>query len=68
MNVGPMLNGYSKGALTGAGSVLWHGRELYATGEIDDNEFMDYIARGYVFCHLKSKSFLSLTQSVERHQ
>lgn len=46
MNVGPMLNGYSKGALTGSGSVLWHGRELYATGEIDDNEFMDYIARG----------------------
>lgn len=47
MNVGPMLNGYSKEALTGAGTVLWHGRELYATGDIDENEFMDYIARGY---------------------
>lgn len=46
MNVGPMLNGYSKEALTGAGTVLWHGRELYATGDIDENEFMDYIARG----------------------
>ncbi|KAJ5385183.1 hypothetical protein N7517_003094 [Penicillium concentricum] len=46
MNVGPMLNGYSKEALTGAGTVLWHGRELFATGEIDENEFMDYIARG----------------------
>lgn len=46
MNVGPMLNGYSKGALTGAGTVLWHGRELFATGDIDEHEFMDYIARG----------------------
>lgn len=47
MNVGPMLNGYSKGALTGAGMVLWKGREMYATGEIDEYEFMDYISRGY---------------------
>ncbi|KAJ5938294.1 Aconitase/3-isopropylmalate dehydratase swivel [Penicillium verhagenii] len=46
LNVGPMLNGYSKGALTGAGSVLWKGREMYATGEIDEYEFMDYISRG----------------------
>jgi dihydroxy-acid dehydratase len=46
MNVGPMLNGYSKGVLTGSGAALWHGRELYATGEIDESEFMDYIARG----------------------
>ncbi|KAJ5632730.1 L-arabonate dehydratase [Penicillium lividum] len=46
LNVGPMLNGYSEGALTGAGSVLWKGREMYATGEIDDGEFMDYISRG----------------------
>ncbi|KAJ5663187.1 L-arabonate dehydratase [Penicillium longicatenatum] len=46
LNVGPMLNGYSEGALAGAGTVLWKGRELYATGEIDDGEFMDYISRG----------------------
>ncbi|KAJ5946074.1 Dihydroxy-acid/6-phosphogluconate dehydratase [Penicillium verhagenii] len=46
LNVGPMLNGYSEGALAGAGSVLWKGREMYATGEIDDGEFMDYISRG----------------------
>lgn len=46
LNVGPMLNGYSNGALTGAGSVLWKGRELYASGAIDENEFMDYISRG----------------------
>lgn len=46
LNVGPMLNGYSKGDLTGAGMVLWKGREMYATGEIDEYEFMDYISRG----------------------
>ncbi|KAL5358076.1 dihydroxy-acid/6-phosphogluconate dehydratase [Aspergillus floccosus] len=46
LNVGPMLNGYSNGALTGAGSVLWKGREMYAAGTIDENEFMDYISRG----------------------
>jgi dihydroxy-acid dehydratase len=46
LNVGPMLNGYSKGALTGAGSVAWKGREMYAKGEIDEYEFMDYISRG----------------------
>ncbi|PWY81581.1 putative dihydroxy acid dehydratase [Aspergillus sclerotioniger CBS 115572] len=46
MNVGPMLNGYSRNKLTGSGSVLWKGREMYASGEIDDKEFMDYIARG----------------------
>lgn len=42
-----MLNGYSNGSLTGAGSVLWKGREMYAAGTIDDNEFMDYVSRGY---------------------
>ncbi|KAL4892886.1 dihydroxy-acid/6-phosphogluconate dehydratase [Aspergillus ambiguus] len=46
LNVGPMLNGYSNGALTGAGSVLWKGREMYAAGDIDENEFMDYVSRG----------------------
>lgn len=46
MNVGPMLNGYSRASLTGAGSVLWKGRELYATGEIDEHEFMEYVSRG----------------------
>ena len=46
MNVGPMLNGYSENALTGAGTVLWKGRELYAAGEIDEKEFMDFVSRG----------------------
>ncbi|KAJ6151192.1 Aconitase/3-isopropylmalate dehydratase swivel [Penicillium chermesinum] len=46
LNVGPMLNGYSEGRLCGAGSVVWTARERYATGEIDENEYMDYISRG----------------------
>ncbi|KAI9930703.1 hypothetical protein ASPWEDRAFT_132172 [Aspergillus wentii DTO 134E9] len=46
MNVGPMLNGYSRDTLTGAGSVLWKGREMYATGEIDEYEFMEYVSSG----------------------
>ncbi|KAF3399913.1 L-arabonate dehydratase [Penicillium rolfsii] len=45
MNVGPMLNGYAKGTLVGSGAVLWKGREMYATGEIDEHQFMDYISQ-----------------------
>ena len=46
-----MLNGYSKGALTGAGTVLWKGREMYASGDIDEHEFMDFVSRGLVHIH-----------------
>ncbi|KAF4980213.1 hypothetical protein FZEAL_3724 [Fusarium zealandicum] len=46
LNVGPMLNGYSDGALTGSGSVIWKGREMFATGEIDEHEMIDYVSRG----------------------
>ncbi|KAJ5764543.1 Dihydroxy-acid/6-phosphogluconate dehydratase [Penicillium manginii] len=45
MNVGPMLNGYDKSTLVGSGAVLWKGREMYAAGDINENEFMDYISR-----------------------
>ncbi|OQE22447.1 hypothetical protein PENSTE_c010G06687 [Penicillium steckii] len=45
MNVGPMLNGYDKSTLVGSGAVLWKGREMYAAGDIDEHEFMDYISR-----------------------
>jgi dihydroxy-acid dehydratase len=45
MNVGPMLNGYAKGTLVGSGAVLWKGREMYATGEINEDQFMDYISQ-----------------------
>jgi len=38
---GPMLNGYYKGRLAGSGTVVWHARQLLATGEIDVEQFMD---------------------------
>lgn len=41
-----MLNGYLKDELAGSGSVLWKGREMYAAGEIDRDEFIDYICLG----------------------
>ncbi|PYH41621.1 IlvD/Edd family dehydratase [Aspergillus saccharolyticus JOP 1030-1] len=46
MNVGPMLNGYVKNELAGSGMVVWKGREKYAAGEINTEEFVDYISRG----------------------
>jgi hypothetical protein len=49
MNVGPMLNGYAKGTLVGSGAVLWKGREMYATGEINEDQFMDYISQRWAF-------------------
>lgn len=48
MNVGPMLNGYVKNELAGSGMVVWKGREKYAAGEINTEQFVDYISRGYV--------------------
>ena len=48
MNVGPMLNGYVKSELAGSGMVLWKGREMYAAGEINEEELVDYVSRGYV--------------------
>ena len=44
LSVGPMLNGYYKGQRTGSGTIVWKARELLATGEIDDNGFMDLVA------------------------
>ncbi|KAJ5356751.1 hypothetical protein N7517_011360 [Penicillium concentricum] len=46
LNVGPMLNGYLKNELAGSGMVVWKGREMYAAGEMNREEFMDYVARG----------------------
>lgn len=37
---GPMLDGHFKGELIGSGTVLWHARNLLATGEIDYEGFM----------------------------
>lgn len=42
-----MLNGYLKNdELAGSGMVVWKGREMYAAGEINREEFVDYISRG----------------------
>ncbi|TQB73497.1 hypothetical protein MPDQ_005807 [Monascus purpureus] len=32
--------------LAGSGMVVWKGREMYATGEINKEEFIDYVSRG----------------------
>ena len=42
-----MINGYLKNELTGSGMVVWKGREMYATGEMNREQFVDYISRGY---------------------
>ena len=44
LSVGPMLNGYYRGERTGSGTIVWKARELLATGEIDDDGFMDLVA------------------------
>lgn len=49
LNVGPMLNGYVKDGLAGSGMVVWKGREMYAAGEIDQEEYVDYVSRGCVY-------------------
>ncbi|WP_448090633.1 IlvD/Edd family dehydratase [Pseudomonas azerbaijanoccidentalis] len=38
---GPMLDGHHKGQLIGSGTVLWHARNLLASGEIDYEGFME---------------------------
>lgn len=44
LSVGPMLNGWFKGERTGSGTIMWKARELHASGEIDDDGFMDLVA------------------------
>lgn len=41
MNVGPMLNGYSRNALVGSGTVVWEARKKLASAEIDYSQFLD---------------------------
>ena len=40
LNGGPMLDGWWQGKLAGSGTVIWEGRRLLASGEIDYDEFM----------------------------
>ena len=44
LNGGPMLDGYWKGRLAGSGTFVWEARKLYATGEIDYEEFIAMVA------------------------
>ena len=43
-SVGPMLNGYYNGKLSGSGMAVWEARKLYAKGEIDYEKFIDIVA------------------------
>ena len=44
LTVGPMLDGWWKGRLTGSGTIVWEGRKLHAEGKLDYNEFMEMVA------------------------
>lgn len=39
-----MLNGYFRGELVGSGTVVWKARQLHATGEIDDDQYLEMVA------------------------
>jgi len=44
LSVGPMLNGYYRGERTGSGTIVWRGREMLASGEIDYEGFIKLVA------------------------
>jgi dihydroxy-acid dehydratase len=44
LSVGPMLNGWFNGERTGAGTIAWKAREMWARGELDYNGFLDLVA------------------------
>ena len=41
---GPMLNGWFKGERTGSGTIKWKARELVASGEINDQQYVELVA------------------------
>lgn len=41
-----MVNGYIKEKHAGSGMVTWKGREMFAAGEINSEEFVDYVSKG----------------------
>ena len=43
-NGGPMLNSYLNGEPTGSGTIVWECRKRFATGEIDEREFIELLA------------------------
>src|SRR5262249_59210015 len=36
---GPMLNGWFRGERTGSGTIVWKARQMFATGELNYEEF-----------------------------
>jgi len=44
LSSGPMLNGWHNGERTGSGTILWKARELLATGDIDQEGFVELVA------------------------
>ncbi|UOA26268.1 IlvD/Edd family dehydratase [Pseudosulfitobacter sp. DSM 107133] len=44
LSVGPMLNGWFEGERAGSGTVIWKARERLASGEINDEQFMEIAA------------------------
>ncbi|MGZ9808965.1 IlvD/Edd family dehydratase [Pseudoroseicyclus sp. H15] len=44
LSVGPMLNGWFKGERSGSGTIIWEGRKLLASGEIDEEGFIEMVA------------------------
>ena len=43
LSSGPMMNGYWKGERAGSGTIVWKARKLLATGEIDEEEFIQLV-------------------------
>ena len=44
LSVGPMLNGWFNGERTGSGTIVWKAREMLASGDIDDDGFMEMVS------------------------
>ena len=41
---GPMLNGWFRGERTGSGTIVWKARQMFATGEINYEQFVELVA------------------------
>ncbi|KAI1632223.1 dihydroxy-acid/6-phosphogluconate dehydratase [Biscogniauxia mediterranea] len=46
LNVGPMLNGWSRDQRVGSGSVIWKARELHSAGSIGADQMIDMVTAG----------------------
>ena len=44
LSVGPMLNGWFNGERTGSGTIVLKAREMLASGDIDDDGFMELVS------------------------